>query len=344
MYSAFLLRTKEAISQLEKHIRASDRFRTLVFDGALKCVSVAPCFDQAIVSTDAFADRTHWRIIDHCTAVTRIYAIYENFTHEMIREHLAFLQSRLAFSELPDAVRSSYRLGVAKILEKKAGPRFGDIDLAQLIGGYDKALSGKDYTLEPRAMLMQEQNLRLLELQRLMNACGVEGSVDWIEQHREVRNFFETNNRLAASAGSEMAELIKYRNDAAHGTLDIGDILHANVLIEFCHFVAAVCEALAEKVQLAGLECLRQHSQVGQRGSVTKSLKGDTVAIGVMTGTFQVGSTVYLCGATYCLERRIMSLQLEGVSYERVDLVTATALGIELDAPGKKNSVLMMIE
>ncbi|MFO0237755.1 MAG: HEPN domain-containing protein [Betaproteobacteria bacterium] len=230
---------------MEKHIRASDRFRTLVFDGALKCVSVAPCFDQAIVSTDAFADRTHWRIIDHCTAVTRIYAIYENFTHEMIREHLAFLQSRLAFPELPDAVRSSYRLGVAKILEKKAGPRFGDIDLAQLIGGYDKALSGKDYTLEPRAMLMQEQNLRLLELQRLMNACGVEGSVDWIEQHRDIRNFFETNNRLAASAGSEMAELIKYRNDAAHGTLDIGDILHANVLIEFCHFVAAVCEALA---------------------------------------------------------------------------------------------------
>jgi hypothetical protein len=70
-----------------------------------------------------------------------------------------------------------------------------------------------------------------------------------------------------------MAELIKYRNDATHGSIDIGDILHVNVLIEFCDFVAAVSEALAERVQLAGLHSLKPHGHVRERGKVTEFLR-----------------------------------------------------------------------
>ena len=58
----------------------------------------------------------------------------------------------------------------------------------------------------------------------------------------------------------------------------------------------------------------------------------------------EVGSTVYLCGETYCVERRILSLQLEGVSHEEVNLTSATELGMMFDAPGKKNAVIMAFE
>ena len=169
----------------------------------------------------------------------------------MIREHLSLLQSKISFSDLPNSIQSSYRVGIAKILDRKDGPQFGDLDLGQLISGYNSALSGDDYTLEPRAMLMQEQNLRLPELQRFMSACGIDGVTTWVEQHRAVTAFFTSGGRLTASATSEMVELIKYRNDAAHGSIDISDILHLNVLIEFCEFVGVVCEALAERIQPA---------------------------------------------------------------------------------------------
>ncbi len=344
MYNAFLQRTTETISALGKHILTSDHFRTAVFDGALKCAAGTPCFDPALGSTRTAPDRLEWRVIDHCAAVTRIYAIYEQFAHEMIREHLSLLQGWISFADLPEPIRSSYRLGIAKILDKKEGPRFADIDLAQLIGGYDRALTGDEYTLEPRAMLMQEQNLRLPELQRFMTACGIAGVTAWIEQHRALKDFFASDDRLTATAASEMAELIKYRNDAAHGSIDISDILHVNVLIEFCDFVAAVCEAMAERVQLAGLHSLKPYDHVKERGKVTESQKGGKVAIGAMTGFFKVGSTVYLCGETYCVERRILSLQLEGVSHEEVNLTSATELGMMFDAPGKKNAVIMAFE
>lgn len=344
MYNAFLVRTKEAITALGKHIRTSDRIRAAVFDEQLKCVSGTPCFDPSLGSAEAVPDRTEWRIIDHCAAVTRIYAIYEQFAHEMIREHLSLLQGRLSFSDLPEPIRSSYRSGIAKILDKIEGPRFADLDLGQLIGGYDLALKGKPYTIEPRAMLMQEQNLRLPELHRFMNACGIDGVTTWIEHHTAIQQFFSAGERLAASAERELAELIKYRNDASHGSIDITDILHVNVLIEFCDFISAVCEALSEKIQLAGLRTLKQKSHVRERGKVNELLKNDLVAIGNMIGAFRVGSTVYLCGDNYCLERTIVSIQLDDVALTEINLESATDIGMMLDAPGKKNAAIMMVE
>ena len=76
-----------------------------------------------------------------------------------------------------------------------------------------------------------------------------------------------------------MAELIKYRNDAAHGSIDIGNILSVNGLIEFCDFVAAVCEALAERIQLAGLTTLKAQGHVREQGRVTESLRDGLIAV-----------------------------------------------------------------
>lgn len=310
----------------------------------LQCSAITPCFDLSLGSTEMAPDRLEWRIIDHCAAVTRIYAIYEQFMHEMIREHLSLLQSKISFADLPDPIQSTYRVGIAKILDKKDGPRFGDLNLRQIISGYHNALSGEDYNLEPRAMLMQEQNLRLPELQRFMSACGIDGVATWIEQHRAVTAFFANGGRLTGSAASELVELIKYRNDAAHGSIDISDILHPNVLVEFCEFADAVCQAVAERVQLAGLKSLEAHNHVRVNGKVTEVLKGGMVSIGRMIGPFKINSAVYLCGDNYCLERKVISLQLEGVPHQRVDLSVATELGMMFDAPGKKNAAVMTFQ
>ncbi|MQY45954.1 hypothetical protein GAO09_07765 [Rhizobiales bacterium RZME27] len=341
MYNAYLSRTHEAIGALAKHIRTSDNLRTLVLDETPKKPNGASI--QVIAPADA-PSSVEWRIIDHCAAVTRIYAIYEQFAHEMIREHLSLLQGRMPFMDLPDAIKSSYRQGLAKILDKKDRARFADIDLSQLIGTYNSALGGLEYSLEPKAMLMQEQNLRLPELNRFMNACGIEGVQSWIENHRRVKEFFAAGDRLTGTAESQMAELIKFRNDAAHGTIDISDLLHLNVHLEFCDFISAVCEALAERVQLAGLFTLKPYKHATERGKVSESMKNGSVAIGLMLGRFAVGDTIYLCGDNYCLERRVSSLQLDSVPQESVDFTTATELGMLLDAPGKKNAIIYALE
>lgn len=318
--------------------------RAAIHDGTLSCKGTDPCFQPISESLKDAPDRVEWRIVDYCAAVTRIYAIYEQFSHEMIREYLSLLQAALKFNELPNTVQTAYRLGMAKILEKKDGPRYGDLDLVELITQYNLALSGNAYKLEPRVLLMQEQNLRLPELGRLMSNCGVQGIEAWIEKYRGIKEFFAEGDRLTATAAHELAELIEYRNEAAHGGIQVDDLAGTDVLLEFCDFIAALCEALAERVQLVSVDSLIQSGQAQEVGKVDSCIRSGTVLIGPMTGKLRIGASVFLCGDDYCYRREITSIQLDGVDIQEITLERETELGIGIDRSGRKTRRLVVFD
>jgi hypothetical protein len=91
MYSAFHERTNRSIDALKRHLITSDSMSPAVHAGLLVCKSEVPCFDQRF-SRDSVPTTSDWRVIDHGLAVTRIYAAYEKFADEMIREHLVLMQ------------------------------------------------------------------------------------------------------------------------------------------------------------------------------------------------------------------------------------------------------------
>ncbi len=343
MYAAFLERTQRSIEALKRHIATSEAVRSAIHEGELICKGETRCFNQPLLSAEAAPERLEWRVIDHCAAVTRIYAIYEQFAQEMVREHLSLLQTHVSFADLPDGLKSSYRRGLAEILEKKDGPRYGHLNLSDLIGQYDRALQGKPYLLEPLAMLMQEQNLRLPELKRIFTGCGIADVDSWIEKHRCIRAFFDKDRRLGASAEHEMVELIEYRNDAAHGSINIDDLPGLDYLFEFCDFISAVCEALSERAQLIGLECLIDSGAAEPRGKVSECIKSNRVLISEVTGAFTVGDIIYLCGDEYCMARSIMSLQIEGIDHPKVSLTEPTELGFAINEPGRKKARIITI-
>lgn len=343
MYAAFLEKTQKSIEALKRHLATSDAMRSAIHEKALSCKGIMPCFDASPLSIEVAPDRIEWRIIDHCAAVTRLYAIYEQFAQEMIREHLALLQKHVAFDDLAEDLKSAYRRGFASILEKKEGPRYGHLNLSSLVEQYSNALSGKPYNLEPLALLIQEQNLRLPELTRLFAASGIANINTWVDKHRSVKSFFEQGERLGASSEHELLELIKYRNDAAHGSINIDELPGLDYLYEFCDFISAVCKAISERVQMTGLECLLDRGGALHQGKVNQCIKSDKVLIGEMTGNFTVGDTIYLCGDDYCIEREVVSLQIDGVNHSEVFLEEPTELGLAIDKPGRKKAKIIAI-
>ena len=342
MYSAFLDRTRQSIEALKRHLATSETVRSVIYEKTSTCNATPPCMSLPL-SSETAPDRIEWRIIDHCAAVTRIYAIYEQFAHEMIKEHIDLLQKNVVFSQLPNELKSAYRRGLATILEKKDGPRYGHIDLQDLVAQYGQALSDKPYVLEPLALAIQEQNLRIPELSRLMAACGIPNIGAWISKHASVLNFFSNGDRLAASAEHEMVELISYRNDAAHGSINIDDLPGLDYLYEFCDFVSAICEAITERVQLTGIECLLENGRAEIKGKADECIKSGMVLIGKMVGDFQIGDTIYLRGDDFCMAREITSMQIDNVDYENISFAAPTELGFAINRPGRKNAEIIAL-
>jgi hypothetical protein len=335
MYSAFLEKTSKRIAAVKQHLELSQQIRTTTEDGTLAQIAN---LDWASKLLSVAPDRLEWRLIDHCSAVTRIYAIYEQFAHEMIREHLSLVQKLLPYKNLSDELKATHRRGMSTILEKKDGPRYGHLNLLDLIREYNNALTEQPYALEPVAFLLQEQNLRLPELNRLFAGCGISDISTWIESSQPITQFFAQGGRLGGNAEHELRELINYRNDAAHGSIEISDLPGIDFLREFCDFTLAMCEAMAEKLLLESTNRLIDAGKASVCGKAKECLKDGEVIIIKVVGKLAVGDEVVFQGKNYCLLAKVTSLQIDNAPQESVELIGDTEVGIGLSSKCPKNA------
>jgi hypothetical protein len=112
MYQGSLLRISTSVGAVKHHLKLSEVLRGYLSEGKLKCAAEAPCFDYQPLVT-SIPDKTEWKIIDHCSAVTRLYAIYEQFAHELVREYVGFLEKNFLYAELGKTFQASRVIGVA---------------------------------------------------------------------------------------------------------------------------------------------------------------------------------------------------------------------------------------
>lgn len=343
MYSGSLTRVAGGLEAVKHHLKSSEVFRAAIAEGRVRCLGVPPCFDDVEALIRSTPNPVEWRIIDHCSAVTRIYAIYEQFAEEMVREYVGFLERTFAFSELGEAFANNYTIGIGRILENRFSARYQTISLQNLIADYTRALEGKAYRLEPAAVVMREQNLRLQELHRLFANCGIDNVQAWIERHPVILAFFSDGERIAAGPESEMLRLIDYRNDAAHGALIVDEIASVDVLVEFADFAFLLCRVLAERVQKAVLSQAIKKDRATECGQIVRSLKNGRVVIAPVVGDFSVGQTIYLMTDRYCVERSVVSIQLQNAEQQAISIPQSTELGLGLNGVGKEGATIVAL-
>ena len=271
MYSGTLQRVVERIDAVKRHVRLSDRFRSSMATGTLQCNSSDQCFFKTSLFDGHFPEPTEWRVIDHCSAVTRLYSLYESFVREMLGDYLAFIEKSLLYKELGADFHKNYQRGIGELIVEIEKDRFNHIDFVSMVKGFAAALAGEDYRLIPDALVRHERNLRLEELDRLFSRCGLIDVKGWIAKHRLMREFF-LDTRLAGTADAQLTQLVTYRNDAAHGGAQVDDVLSAEVLCELAEFVQIVCVCLVQRILLETVRKGETREIYRQVGAVTRKL------------------------------------------------------------------------
>ncbi|MEQ8537583.1 MAG: MAE_28990/MAE_18760 family HEPN-like nuclease [Coleofasciculus sp. D1-CHI-01] len=280
-----------------------------------------------------------WRIYDHCAVVTRLYAIYERFVEDLIREWIQLLPDLFpVYADLGDRICNTHRIGVARLLLDITKNRFGHLSVEEVIRGlfYGASGTGEKYELLPDAFLLHEQNLRKDTLEKLFADAGILNAWAWVEKHRKIKYFVEEVRGSENTAEGELNELIDYRNDAAYGAF-INTILSANELLELCDFVEALCQALAE---LVTYQIIKQQTSTGQAqeiGQITEWFKKSKAAVAkVEETTLSVGTSVFLMGEAYCQLATIKSIQVDDTDQESVQTSSDMELGLKFDVEARK--------
>ncbi|MEQ9358003.1 MAE_28990/MAE_18760 family HEPN-like nuclease [Coleofasciculus sp. G3-WIS-01] len=349
MFQELLKTVQINISTVRSIIQVNERLRENVF--GIKSIIAQERGTQANSIIDELTQNApearNWRIYDHCAVVTRLYAIYERFVEDLIREWIQLLPDLFpVYADLGDRICNTHRVGVARLLLDITKNRFGHLSVEEVIRGlfYGASGTGEKYELLPDAFLLHEQNLRKNTLDKLFADAGISQAWSWVEKHRKIKYFVEEIRGSENTAEGELNELIDYRNDAAHGAF-IDTILSSNALLELCDFVEALCQALAELVTCQIIEQQTSTGQAQEIGRITKWLKKRQAAVAkVEETTLSVGTSVFLMGEAYCQLARIQSIRINDADQESVQTISGMEVGLKFDVEARNNLRLYVVK
>jgi hypothetical protein len=257
MFEVILEKMRGDISTIRSMIRTNERLREILFEqDSINEQESENC--QKIISLKEIVPSLNaWQIYENCSVVTRLYAIYENFVENLVRDWILRLpQIFINYSDLPKKIKEQHQIGVANLIlelnKKNIKKMFIHLSVEQIIKDLFRGITGEhQYELVADAFIIHDQNLRKETLEQFLADAGIQNTWSWINNNSYIKKF---------SAEKKLKELIDYRNDAAHrGFIDAP--LELEALLDLCDFVETLCQALAELVTYRVIE---QQKSIGQ--------------------------------------------------------------------------------
>ena len=288
-------------------------------------------------------DLSEWRIIDHCAAITRAYAIFERFFLVLVEQYIWDIARVRTFGELNERLRETILKNVGRFLGDHDKERYSDINPAEVIREIHEAMEGKlGYEISGDVIIRQEQNLRVEEIVRILSSIGFEDVEGWLKRHPLTKEFFESFDAWSNTISSQQREIIKYRNEAAHGLVE--EVLGADVLIEFTYFLEVMCKVMCELVTRERMKIEESCKRVSEIGHVSERFSNNVCIVRSDGGFFWVGQRIYLVNDNRCRESQILEIQLEDSPYDKlICLYGPVEVGLRLDVvPGKRDRVLWL--
>ena len=335
MFEDLLQKVSVKISTVCGIIETSHRLRRIVFRDNLNKQKLEenPEFAALI---KVIPSEEEWEIYDRSAVVTRLYAIYERFVEDLISDWLRLLPDLVPrYSDLGEKIQNTHREGIGRLLIDIKKNRFQHLSVEKVVQGLSYGITdtGK-YELLPDAFLLHEQNLRKEVLETVLRNAGIDEAWKWVTNHKEIKYFVEEVRGSQNTAEGELKQLVDYRNEAAHGSVD--EILGTQELLELGDFVEALCKSLADLVTYNII--LRQINRglVREIGKITEWFKKPQAGVAkVKEVTLTVGERVFLVlvndELSYCYSPKIDSIQLNDLSHDCVEITSEAEVGLKFD-------------
>ena len=291
---------------------------------------------------------TEWRIYDHCAAVTKLYAIYENFVEDLIREWLSLLpQLYLNYTDLDERIRNTHKLGVGRLLIDLNKNRYEHLTIEDVVNGLYIGINNKNnYELLADAFLFHEQNLRRDILDKLLADAGISNSWAWIDRHKSIKNFVEEVRGSQNTVEGELNELISYRNEAAHGAL-IDDFLRSNALLELCDFIESLCQSLNDLFVYQAIDRKTKNGGATKIGKITEWFKKSKAGIAkVSNATLYVKCDLYLVNQnlSWCQPVTINSIKINDNSVKKINAIDEIEVGLKFNVDAREGLDLYLLK
>lgn len=331
---------EQKVEGLRAYLSATSEMRRIAFTPPAYSEPSILDSDLAGVKEGA-PDHVRWRVIEHTLTVGHLYALYESYCEELLRDWIGFLTQRFSFLDLPEKLVEGYKEGFARLSSMLPSPRHPMLTIDSIVENYHSALRGDEtYNLDPECLTYHRNNLRWTDLCQLFARCGVDNLGDWVGSCAVTVNFFDGGpGHVVDQLSSKLTDLIQYRNDCSHGLADADEILGYEDLLDMIDLILALANALDQLIIWKKLEILLERGEAASAGKVSEVFrKAGAFICTSVEGRFEVGRTVYIkTGANMNIDE-IISIRINDTDATVVDAVAGQEIGIKCEVIPRVNS------
>ncbi len=326
---------KPNLDIIRQSIKLNEKIRDLASRAANE-IDHSPLFKELIevIPTDR-----EWLSYENCAAVTRLYAIYESFVEDLITEWIKELPRLVPkYSNLDERIKETHIDNISRILKERNKQRFNELSLESTIHKlYCGVIDAQPYELLTDAFILHDRNLRKEDLDELLKNAGIcQNGWDWVKNSRNVKTFIRDVIQENTAEGL-LRELIDYRNNAAHA-ISINIILGVDELLQLCDFVEMICESLSELATYQLLLKQEKQGHVMKIGKISEWFKNPQAGVArINNSKLKLGDRLFLTGNADCQMAEIVSLQINDISHQEINISLETEVGIKFNINAREN-------
>ena len=290
-------------------------------------------------------DRINWRVFDHCAAITRLYALYEQFVVDLVEDYLRQLpQIYSSYGDLPQALRTQHRVGTGQILQKwSESGLYGHLAETTVAYGLVDGLRGQPgYTLLVDAFLIDPHNYRADVLVKAFGHLGLADCFTFVKKQPEMKTFMLTRD-ATETPETVLRDIVELRNQASHGSVSQEQIVSVQEVLSYSTFVQILCGALVEMVERAVFTRRLQVCENVCVGEVIHTFTGNIVGLRCHSGRIRVSERLVAKAATAAVGTTVVSMEIDRQKYEASDLADGQEIGLQLDRKLKVGTKLMRL-
>ncbi|MEA5528674.1 MAE_28990/MAE_18760 family HEPN-like nuclease [Dolichospermum sp. UHCC 0684] len=297
--------------------------------------------------------RTDKRIFEYKASIISLYGLLEKYVELWIKEYLDSLSNVVPeYNKIDQKIRDNHfelSLKLINTITTRETAKYQHLTKEEVLKKLnDCIVNPTKYQINTDAFVLLSGNLKHNKIVELFNKLNLDLN-DELLKNEELKNEIGLNQNTISRIEKDILynkinDLVERRNQIAHGSEEVDDILSISELEPYIQFLDKYCQAIFQTLfeELIKQESIHIFEKIE---NVINTYGNKVLAFELENYTIKVGDMLIVEtkeGQFY--KKPILTIQLKNESYQELTVLEKTNIGVSVEPKIKDNQTFYIIK
>ena len=297
--------------------------------------------------------RTDKRIFEYKASIISLYGLLEKYVEIWIKEYLDFLSTVIPeYTQIHEKIRDNHfelSLKLINTITSRESAKYQHLTKEEVLKKLNNCIvNPTKYQINTDAFVLLSGNLKHNKIVELFNKLNLDLNEELLK-NEELKNEIGLNQNTISRIEKDILynkinDLVERRNQIAHGSEEVDDILSISELEPYIQFLDKYCQAIFQTLfeQLIKQESIHIFQKIE---NVIDTYANKVLAFELKNYTIKVGDMLIVEtkeGRFY--KKPILTIELNKTEYRELTIIEKTSIGVSVEPKIKNNQTFYIIK